>query len=148
MKKSIVIIMSALMLTPTTATVDRIENDIASIEVCHREELKMAYVPTEDFLVPITEGIKLNIQQSIGKFAANGHLDVDGNIYYQFKSDDDTVWWALTEQDLGFIPKGNQKYTLVYHNNGTTDCTECPTEFECECEVYDDVFLAMFEGGN
>ena len=142
MKKSIVIIISTLMLSSTTATIDGIENGIASIEVCHREELKMAYVPTEDFLVPLSEGIKMSICSTEGKFTW-----AEGN-HYQFKSDDNTVWWALTSEELGFVPEENKRYTLVYHNNDTTDCTECPKEFECECEVYDDVFLAMFEGGN
>ena len=69
--------------------------------------------------------------------------DVNGNIgiHYQFKSNDNEVWWMLTAEEIGFVPNVNTEYILTYDNNGTTkgdkpcDC--------CECEVYDDVFISV-----
>ena len=70
----------------------------------------------------------------------NGNVD----IYYQFRSDDCTVFWLLTEEELGFVPNANAKYNLIYDDNDTTrenkPCN-CDQEFHCECEVYDDVLL-------
>ena len=92
-------------------------------------------------------GDKFAVSKAIGTFES-GYKDLDGNVYYQFKSYDDAVWWAITAEEIGFEPKENTEYTLIYYNNGTTDCTECPEEFDCECEVYDDVFIAVLEGRN
>lgn len=42
-------------------------------------------------------------------------------------------------------------YILKYDNNGTTaenKSCECLPEWECECEVYDDIFLGIFESGD
>lgn len=129
-------------------TVDRIEDrNIAVIEVCHQDEIKMVDIPAEDFNHPVAEGNKISASAAVGSFG-EGFKDADGNVWYQFKSYDDTVWWVLTAEEIGFVPEVNKSYTLVYYNNGTTDCTECPEEFDCECEVYDDIFLAVYEGGN
>ena len=74
--------------------------------------------------------------------------DQNGNksTYYHFKSYDDKVWWYITEEQLGFIPKANTEYMLVYDENGTTSenkpC-DCAPESECECEVYDDIFVEV-----
>lgn len=66
--------------------------------------------------------------------------------YYHFKSDDNKVWWLLTEDQIGFIPKEGDEYVVMYHNNGTTAdhklCT-CDPELNCECEKYDDVFIGI-----
>lgn len=70
----------------------------------------------------------------------------NANTYYQFKSNDNEVWWALTAEELGFVPKANAEYILTYDNNGTTKANkpcDCAPEFECECEVYDDIFLEV-----
>lgn len=43
-----------------------------------------------------------------GRFYASMEMsDIDGNkdIYYQFRSDDNTVWWLLTANDIGFVPQ-------------------------------------------
>ena len=74
--------------------------------------------------------------------------DINGNTdtYYEFRSNDGSVWWDLTEYQMGFIPKVNAEYTLTYNNNGTTKANkpcDCDPEFECECEVYDDVFVGI-----
>lgn len=95
-------------------------------------------------LIPTTE------KTTVGKFT-NSFEDIDGKIYYQFKSNDDLVWWALTEKEIGFIPSMEKDYILKYDNNGTTaeekPC-DCLPEWECECEVYDDIFLGIFESGD
>ena len=66
--------------------------------------------------------------------------------YYQFESTDGQVIWALTVEEIGFIPLENREYILTYDNNGTTKANkpcDCPPEYECECEVYDDIFLGI-----
>lgn len=68
------------------------------------------------------------------------------NTYYHFKSYDDKTWWYITEEQLGFIPKANTEYMLVYDDNGTTSESkpcDCAPEYECECEVYDDIFVEV-----
>lgn len=60
--------------------------------------------------------------------------------YYQFRSNDDEVYWLLTESEIGFVPKANEEYTLVYDNNGTTKCN---CDVECECYLYDDIFVEI-----
>lgn len=73
---------------------------------------------------------------------SNGNADT----YYQFRSNDCTVWWLLTEEEIGFVPKAGKTYTLSYDDNGTTrenkPCN-CDYEDHCECEVYDDIFLGV-----
>lgn len=86
-----------------------------------------------------------NIKTVEGQFYTQ--LDFENDLtWYQFRSDDDTVWWCLTEEELGFIPEYGTKYSLTYNNNGTTaenkPC-DCIPEWECECEVYDDEFICM-----
>lgn len=75
-------------------------------------------------------------------------VDNKGNTsaYYQFKSNDNEVWWILTEKELGFIPQSNTEYSFAYSDNGTIkgdkvcDCSE-----DCECYMYDDVFIGIKE---
>ena len=84
-----------------------------------------------------------------GKFHGDFEgTDTNGNtdVYYQFKSNDNAVWWALTEKEIGFIPDESTEYVLTYDDNGTTSDNkpcDCLPEWECECEVYDDVFLGI-----
>ena len=86
-----------------------------------------------------------------GKFYNNAELtDTNGNedTYYQFKSNDNEVWWLLTEEEIGHIPNGNTEYALTYDNNGTTKANkpcDCTPELDCECEVYDDTFISIRE---
>lgn len=130
-----------ISVTPT-ATVDRIEGDYAVVEVGN----KMVDIEVEDFNHPIAEGNNIAVSITVGTFGS-GFQDIDNKTYYQFKSYDDTVWWVLTTKEIGFVPSENKTYTLVYYDNNTTECLECAEEFECECEVYDDIFLAIYEGG-
>lgn len=86
---------------------------------------------------------------AVGKFYHNMELkDSNGNVdtYYQFRSNDDTVWWVLTETEIGAIPDQDALYVLTYDNNGTTrenKTCDCLPEWNCECEVYDDTFISI-----
>lgn len=85
-------------------------------------------------------------ETTVGKFTSE--FTDNGKQYYQFKSHDDTVWWVLSESEIGFEPSMNKEYILSYCNNGTTKenkpC-DCIPEWDCECEVYDDVFIEIYE---
>lgn len=88
-----------------------------------------------------------NIVKADGKFHGKFESE-DEEIYYQFKSNDDVVWWVLTENEIGFIPENNTEYILIYNNNGTTKdnkVCDCSEDYECECYVYDDVFIKVIE---
>lgn len=133
------------------ATVDRIEEENwAVLEACLDDEYCiMVDVPQEDFIIPKNEGDQFELSVIRGKFyttfLANDYIGREEN-YYQFRSSDDTVWWALTEEQIGGIPDNETEYTLIYYNNGTTaenkPC-DCLPEWECECEVYDDIFIGI-----
>ena len=58
--------------------------------------------------------------------------------YYQFRADDNSVWWLLTADEIGEIPDIETKYSLKYNNNFTT---ECNCSKECECYCYDDELI-------
>lgn len=77
-------------------------------------------------------------------FDTNGNKDT----YYQFRSNDDSVWWLLTAEEIGCVPNKSTEYVLVYDNNGTTTTNkpcDCAPEYECECELYDDTFVSIRE---
>lgn len=136
-----------------SVVVDRLEdNDFVVTEVCYKDYYNIIDIKQEDFNEYKNEGDKIAATAIDGKFHFQGewkNVSLDKQeIYYQFKSNDDSVWWALTVDDMGFIPNFNKEYTLIYYDNGTTaenkGC-DCLPEFECECEVYDDIFLGIFE---
>lgn len=73
---------------------------------------------------------------------------IRGETYYQFKSYDNEVWWALTESEIGFVPNFDADYALTYDNNGTTKANkpcDCEPWIDCECELYDDEFISVTE---
>ena len=84
-----------------------------------------------------------------GKFyGSHKAIDINGNTdtYYSFRSNDGSVWWDLAEYQMGFVPNANTEYILTYNNKGTTKVNkpcDCDPKFECECDVYDDVFVAI-----
>lgn len=86
---------------------------------------------------------------TVGKFYGDIELtDSNGNAdtYYQFRSNDNSVWWVLTATEIGAIPDQNSEYKLTYDNNGTTrenKTCDCLPEWDCECEVYDDTFISI-----
>lgn len=101
-------------------------------------------------LIGITQ-YKGNETTTVGKFYGSIEAaDIKGNVdtYYHFKANDNAVWWMFTEEELGFVPKGNAEYIVTYDDNGTTETNkpcDCAPELECECEVYDDIFIAIKE---
>lgn len=135
----------------TYATVDRIEEEKwAVLEICLNDEyIKMVDVLQEDFIIPKNEGDRFGLSIASGKFyttfIANDYIGREETLY-QFRSNDNAVWWALTEEEIGHVPDNETEYTLIYYDNGTTaenkPC-DCIPEWECECEVYDDIFLGI-----
>ncbi len=66
--------------------------------------------------------------------------------FYQFRSDDDSVWWILTAEEIGYVPGFETKYALTYDDKGTTagnKTCDCLPEWECECQLYDDEFIRI-----
>lgn len=169
LKRIIIALLCGLSITATpTATIDRIEGNYAVVEVGN----KMVDIAIEDFNHPMPAGSKIAVSTAVGTFGegwkeielkrADGSTILDAvnmnpedlnnadtykDLCYQFKSYDDTVWWVLSVEEIGFIPEANKSYTLVYYDNNTTECFDCPAEYDCECEVYDDIFLGIFKGG-
>lgn len=68
--------------------------------------------------------------------------DMSGNeeVLYQFRSDDNEVWWLLTENEVGRVPKEGDRYVLVYDDKGTTSCRHGD---DCECYLYDDELITV-----
>lgn len=150
------------------AIVDRIEdNNIAVVELSYNDEIKLIDVAQEDFVNPKREGEKIDISAIKGRFYTRFN-DNDGHgntqTFYEFRSNDDSVRWILSTEELAGIDNDNSKcsfeelervenipdyefeYTLIYYDNGTNKLNkpcDCPEEWECECEVYDDIFLAV-----
>ena len=123
-----------------SVTVDRVENNNVAIEVSYNDYLNIVDIPQEDFNTVKTEGEKIKASAVVGKFEHSGKWYKGENFseaetYYQFKSNDNNIWWALTLEDLSFTPDADAEYTLIYYDNDTPGV--------CECEVYDDIFLGI-----
>lgn len=72
----------------------------------------------------------LTIHALTGEFYHSAEAtDQNGNVdmYYHFEADDGSALWALTERQMGFVPKTNVKYKLTYDDNGSDDT--CDYEF-------------------
>lgn len=130
--------------------VDRIEGDYAVVEVAGNNDFhKMLDVATEDFNDRVFEGMKIKHTEKIGRFhnvIESKNSEGENCTYYQFRSDDNFVWWLLTEDEIGEIPSFESEYILTYFDNGTTVRNKscgCPPENDCECELYDDIFLSI-----
>ena len=143
----------ALVCTTTPATESKTivtkihEDDQITVLANYKGRVKERVLHGYDFDVPISLSENIPTETAVGEFT-NEFIEFDGNQYYQFKSYDDTVWWALSENELGFKPLANKEYVLLYCNNGTTKESkpcDCIPEWECECEVYDDVFIEIYE---
>ncbi len=140
-----------LMTTPVTESktiVTKIhEDDQITVLVNYRGKVREKMLHGYDFNVPVVLSENIPTETVVGKFTSE-FTDLDGERYYQFKSHDDTVWWALREKEIGFKQSMDKEYALLYCNNGTTKenkpC-DCVPEWECECEVYDDVFIEIYE---
>lgn len=152
MTKIIALVMAlTFVTTPATESktiVTKIhEDDQITVLVNYEGRIKERMLHGYDFNIPVVLSENIPTETTVGKFTGE-FIDLDGKRYYQFKSHDDTVWWALTEDEIGFIPSLQKEYTLLYCDNGTTKenkpC-DCIPEWECECEVYDDVFIEIYE---
>lgn len=129
--------------------VDRIEGDYAVVEFSKDDTIKMLDILAEDINGKVSEGMEIPVVGIEGKFYGDT-ICTDSNgiedTYYQFRSDDDSVWWILTAEEIGHIPNTEDKYTLYYTDNGTvkeTPVCDCLPEWECECYLYDDIFFAV-----
>lgn len=129
--------------------VDRIEGDYAVVEFSKGETIKMQDILVEDINDKVSEGMEIPVIAIEGKFYGDmickNHQGIE-DTYYQFRSDDDTVWWILTATEIGHIPNTEDKYILYYTDNGTKTC-DCPPELECECYLYDDIFFHIERQG-
>ena len=160
MKNLLAILMGISMAIPLPATtsetasavIDRIEGNYAVVEFSKDATIKMFDVPVEDINGEVSEKMEIPVIAIEGKFYGDMICrDCQGleAIYYQFKSDDDTVWWALTETEIGHVPNTDEKYTLYYTDNGTTkemQVCDCLPEWNCECYLYDDIFFCIERG--
>ena len=127
--------------------VDRIEGDYAVVEFSKGETTKMLDILSGDINGGVSEGMGIPVISAEGKFYGDT-ICTDGkgvtDTYYQFKSDDDKVWWILNADEIGHIPNINDKYTLYYTDNATvkeTQVCDCLPEWDCECYLYDDIFF-------
>lgn len=129
------------------AIVDRIEENYAVVEFSKGDLIKMQDILLEDINEDVSEGARIPVISVEGKFYEDMICtDFQGNedIYYQFRSDDDALWWLLTASEIGHIPNLDDKYTLFYMDNGTTEkfsVCGCLPEWDCECYLYDDIFF-------
>lgn len=157
MKKILFIMFGLLLSTPSTSEpvdlsrviVDRIEGDYAVVEFSKGDTIKMQDILLEDINCDVSEGMEIPVIEVEGKFYGDMICtDSDGieDIYYQFRSDDDSVWWILTAEEIGHVPNTEDKYKLYYTDNGTTKesrVCDCLPEWDCECYLYDDIFFAV-----
>lgn len=121
-----------------------------NIEKNNNTNLYRFDIKKSDFNSPKTIGEKLKVDTILGYFLPNSFFaeDKDGNIIelYQFKSFDNENWWNLTKDELGFVPDSSKKYTLVYYQNDTIKNNhKCDPKYDCECYLYDDLFLGCYE---
>jgi hypothetical protein len=156
MKNIIIALLIALQVTSgaeASAIVDRIEdNNIAVVEISYGREIKFIDIPMENFNRELKHNQVIDFNVVYGKFHNTIEVVCNGKneTMHQFRSYDNSVWWLLTEEDIGSIPN-NGNYALMYCDNGTTAENKtcgCPPEWKCECEVYDDIFLGIFEKSN
>lgn len=156
MSKVLAVIIGVLMIIPSSSepvengqvvVVDRIEGDYAVVEFSKGETIKTLDILTDDINGNVSEGMKIPLCAVEGKFYGDMICaDYKGaeDTYYQFKSDDNTVWWVLTAEEIGHIPNTTDKYILYYTDNGTTkesQVCDCLPEWDCECYLYDDIFF-------
>ena len=138
-----------------TAEVDRTEDGdfavtLVYVDRGYREDYYQFDIPQEYFNDRKSDGEDLEVDTAVGTFSGDifemtDHLG-NKDMYYQFKSNDDEVWWCLTEDEIGFIPEQGKSYLLAYYQNGTTKNNhECAEEYECECYCYDDIYLGVYE---
>ena len=151
MKVFFAIIVSMFVASPTTieprAIIDRIEEGYAVFEFSKSDTIKMQDILVDDINGEVFEGMEIPVIEVEGKFYGD-MICTDSNgiedVYYQFRSDDDSVWWILTAEEVGHIPNIEDKYKLYYTDNGTVKesrVCDCLPEWDCECYLYDDILF-------
>lgn len=136
-----------------TAEVDRTEDGDYAVTYVYvdrgnREDYYKFDIPQEDYNERKADGEELEVTTSVGRFVNKfTSCDIDGkeSIYYQFKSYDNDVLWALTEDDIDFEPVRGKSYVLAYYDNGTKNCPDEPHECNGEEYKYDDIFLGVYD---
>ena len=150
MEKIIALLMALVCATtPVTETktiVTKIhEDDQITVLTNYKGRVKERIMHGYDFNIPVMLSENIPTETADGKFTSE-FTDNDGKRYYQFKSYDNTVGWVLSESEIGFEPSADKEYALLYCNNGTTKENKfCDCIQECECDVYDDVFIEIYE---
>ena len=149
-----------LLITPVpkyNAQITEIENDRAVVEVIvdkgYRADEYLFNFPTKEnsYEAHIPNpyiGKMLNPISTYGTFQSSwqgiNYLG-ETETLYQFKSYDDSLWWSLTEADLGFIPEYGRSYALLYDENvDTKENHKCDPALDCDCYAYDDLFLGVY----
>lgn len=137
-----------------TSEVDRTEDgDIAVtlvyVDRGYREDCYTFDIPQDEFQTYKLPGDDLKVDTAVGSFSGKvfevTNPDGKKEMFYQFKSYDNEVWWCLTEEEIGFIPEEGASYLLAYYQNETTrDNHECPEEYDCDCYCYDDLYLGVY----
>lgn len=151
MKVFFAIIVLMFVASPTTieprAIIDRIEEGYAVVEFSKSDTIKMQDILVDDINGEVFEGMEIPVIEVEGKFYGD-MICTDSNgiedVYYQFRSDDDSVWWILTAEEVGHIPNIEDKYKLYYADNGTvkeSQVCDCLPEWDCECYLYDDILF-------
>ena len=152
MLKFFCVILTSLMLNPAVtsnppeATVVSRYGDSATIEFVKDGVSNKHSINASDLNTGNNVGDSVPITIVEGKFYHDLSDCIDiPYTYHHFRSDDEEDWWALTEEfEIGHKPNYTDKYRLYYSDNGTTKenppC-DCPPEYECDCYVYDDIFL-------
>lgn len=132
--------------------VDHFEGDFAVVEFSNDTTVKTLGILADEINGEIMEGMEIPVTAVEGKFygdlTCKNYQGIE-NVYYQFRSDNDTVWWVLTIEEIGHIPNADDKYILYYTDNGTVKgdpVCDCLPEWDCECYLYDDIFFYIERG--
>lgn len=134
--------LSTVTVPTPQAVVDRIEDGIVTVEVSAGDAIQMFNIDRADFNSEVAECDSIDVLTVKGSFIRT-FTDVYGQVYFLFRSYDKEVQWALKPEQIGFTPTKGKSYYLTYCNNGTTDCAERET-LDCECYLYDDLFLGVW----
>lgn len=130
--------------------VDSVEDNVVAIEIDYGI---MRYEWGGSFNTLPKEGEALNVTHAIGTLANEVEL-LNGDTAYQFKSYDNEVWWLIDSLDVkrpDVELRVGGEYILTYFDNGTTKdhykCIgkPCKEKDDCECWVYDDILLDIYE---
>ena len=135
----------------TSVIVDHVEDGIVSVETTYKDDIQIFEVFEDELNSSVKDGESLDFTQVKGRFyhamEVINYKDEE-EVVYQFRSDDNSVWRLLTEEEVGEIPNFTDIYTLIFFDNGTTaenKSCDCIPEWECECELYDDIFLGIYK---